>query len=78
MLDIDYHGFSTEDSVSPKTRVMEPFRHLQEGDDKSGAGPGQDFQRSGQIPLFFTFFRPGPGQVRGKLLVVRDRSGASF
>ena len=38
---------------------------------KSGAGPGQ-------IPLFSNFYRPGPGQVRGKLLVVWGRSGASF
>ena len=25
MLDVDYHGFLTEDSVSQKTRVKEPI-----------------------------------------------------
>ena len=45
---------------------------------KSGAGPGQDFQRSRANPTIFYFFRLGPGQVRGKFLVVRGRSGASF
>ena len=41
---------------------------------KSGAGPGQDFQRSGANPTIFYFFSD---LVRGKLLVVRGRCGAS-
>ena len=42
---------------------------------KFGAGPGQDFQRSGANPTIFYLFLD---LVRGKFQVVRDRSGTRF
>ena len=55
---------------------------MQEGDDAPDQVRGMSGSRfseaRGKSHYFLFVFRPGLGQVRGKFLVVRGRSGASF